>query len=77
MPRRTRNTAHAVSRPLEFSNDTRCATESLDLHGYRKEAAIRAVTDFLERVASVSPTHLESRWVTIITGTGQHSPDGT
>jgi DNA-nicking Smr family endonuclease len=75
MPRRTRNTA--FSRPITIPDPAPCARESLDLHGYRKEAAIRAVTDFIEQVVSVSPTLPKSRWVTIITGTGQHSTDGT
>ena len=75
MPRRTRNTA--FSRPITIPDPASCAMESLDLHGYRKDAAIRAVTDFLEQVVSISPTLQKSRWVTIITGTGQHSPDGT
>jgi DNA-nicking Smr family endonuclease len=47
----------------------------LDLHGYRKEAAIRAVTDFVERISS-KQTRDSSVWVSIITGSGQHSTDG-
>eukprot|EP00977_Amphora_coffeiformis_P029600 scaffold41817_cov176-Amphora_coffeaeformis.AAC.1 len=41
---------------------------TLDLHGYRKEAAIRAVTDFLDVQARQG-----CAMVDIITGTGAHS----
>ena len=40
-----------------------------DLHGLRKDAAIREVTQFLE-------VHRDRGWVCIITGKGQHSHDG-
>jgi len=46
----------------------------LDLHGYRKSAAIRAVTDYLEVQAKAAASNsLEQSWVRIITGTGSHS----
>ena len=44
---------------------------TLDLHGYRKEAAIRAVTDFLD-----VQSRLGNQMVSIITGTGAHSAAG-
>ena len=47
---------------------------TLDLHGYRKEAAIRAVTEFLDRQSRRNAPN--DGWVTIITGAGSHSPDG-
>jgi len=48
----------------------------LDLHGYRKEAAIRALTDFIERLSLNRPTCDGSVWVNVITGSGQHSSQG-
>mmetsp|Transcript_28385 Transcript_28385/g.31398 ORF Transcript_28385/g.31398 Transcript_28385/m.31398 type:complete len:303 (+) Transcript_28385:49-957(+) len=43
---------------------------TLDLHGFRRDRAIREVTDFLDRV---SKSVDEQCWVIIITGSGAHS----
>jgi len=45
---------------------------TLDLHGYKKEAAIRRLTDFLENQHQSNT----SSWVCVITGTGSHSTCG-
>jgi hypothetical protein len=54
---------------MKNSHDESVTVEAtLDLHGYRKEDALRQVSGFLEQHTS--------GWVCIITGTGSHSPQG-
>lgn len=45
-------------------------SDTLDLHGYTREDAIRAVTHFWE---VSSRKHAKNPWVCVITGTGAHS----
>ena len=54
----------------------------LDLHGQRSEEAVREVTLFLEKIRSAATrvpsfeTSTSQFYVTIITGSGAHSPNG-
>jgi len=43
---------------------------ALDLHGYRRDRAIRELTDFLDHVSKYPG---EQSWVSVITGSGAHS----
>lgn len=76
MAKRTKQSS-LPHKPLHEANYS-----TLDLHGYRRDAAIVAVTNFLglqrrqvERQTR-SCGNCTSPWVTIITGTGSHSPTG-
>ena len=74
--KKPRNASLTVPAPPPRGNKTPPPNNypTLDLHGYHKDAAIRAVTDFLDRQSSQSSS--KHRWVLIITGTGSHSPHG-
>ena len=56
------------------NDDKKKKYPTLDLHGLRKDAAVRAVTDFLDRQSRHG--NAASSWVLIITGTGSHSLSG-
>jgi len=49
---------------------------SIDLHGCKKEVAVRSVTKFLESCVQNHASHSGKLWVCIITGSGHHSPAG-
>ena len=68
-----------------FSNTTRCSNSiefapsvpTLDLHGYTKKKAISRLTWFLSDVVRTNSKKEGPITVTIITGTGSRSQDGT
>ena len=55
-------------------NDLPKPRDTLDLHGFNKNEAIRRTTDFLDQSNTLSTS--ENAWVLLITGSGAHSQDG-
>lgn len=49
---------------------------TLDLHGFRLEKGISALTSFISESVQQFSRSRNGVWVRVITGTGQHSPNG-
>jgi len=61
----------------ESRNDVKVViVDSIDLHGYRLERGISALTEFLSEIVKRYKRIRNGVWVTVITGSGKHSPHG-
>jgi hypothetical protein len=64
-----------MSRKQPYTKPVVVPAATIDLHGYKRDEGIAAVTAFVESSQRQFPPPTDA-WVCIITGSGHHSPSG-